>query len=227
MGCPWDLPSKRTGTLQTFPGKSPVPIPFLASAGAQTWTAPHSVLQRWRFSWGPKRAPVLGESVGKARSASLFSQKSALEALWGGVTGGPSAVLLSFHYRVCTSHHQCLYPPGVPWALLLDKAGKNFGKKLQHQRVQALLPFTEREAADKERGDWESWDSQGWVPDPFFPPAAAPHLSFHSEGIRSAGWAGSEKKGLMTLSSWVPQPKRQKYLWGWAARSLASIPFLE
>ena len=46
-------------------------------------------------------------------------------------------------------------------------------------RVQELLPFIESEAADKER---ETEKPERSVPEPCFPPAAAPHLSFQVTG---------------------------------------------
>ena len=101
----------------------------------------------------PQEGTVLGELVGEAQSSSLLSHKSALEALWVGVAGRPSAVLLSFLYRVCTPHHQCPRGPGNASS---RQNWKNNQEELQGPEVQELLPFIEREAADKERRDQES-----------------------------------------------------------------------
>ena len=150
---PWE-DREPAGLSRAIPG--PNPLPYLrrnSNLDNSTWF----FSREGAFLWGPKRAPVFGELVGKAWSLSLFSRKSALEALWGGVAGRPSAVLLSLLYRVCTPHHQCLGMP-VP-----DRAGRIIRKNSRVQKFKNSCPLL-KENLQTRKG--ETKNPERWVPDP-------------------------------------------------------------
>ena len=165
----------------------------------ESLTAQCGFVQRRSFSLRPQTSSCTWR-IWESRGEALLSPESSLEDVQEGARGcrGPGAAFYT-HSEPLTS--RACTPRGTgelhSWRKEAEELGRAPGL-----RVQELLPFSREKLQTRP------------VPDPCFPPAAAPHLSFHSEGVRSAGWEGSEKEGLMTWSSWVLQPKRQRHLWG-------------
>ena len=75
--------------------------------------------------------------VGEAQSSSLLSQKSALEALWGGVAAG---LARSYSPFFAGSAHLIASAPGVLGTPVPDRAGRIIRKKSRVQKFKKSCP---------------------------------------------------------------------------------------